>query len=88
LFRYRGKYDHEMNSVRKTKDFNFKIHVFGKNGKIKNVDFDFGNDDDYSIPNHEFISKGIYENINNGEIGSLTVDGYVHLHCYFNKVDD
>jgi len=84
LRRYRGKYDHPVNEIKVIKIVDFQIHIFGKNGKLKIYNWD--EKDDYSIPKHEMASEGWSENINNGEIGSLTVDGYVHLHCFFNKI--
>jgi len=86
LRRYRGKYDDNVKEVKTSKDFDFQIHIFGKNSKLKILEY--VNDSDYTISEHNFKSGGYWEQINNGEIGSLTVDGYVHLHCFFNKVDD
>jgi len=83
LRRYRGKYDHNVNDIRTTKDFNFRIHIFGKNSKLKI--FEFENDESFSVSKHEIGSKGFDEIINNGEISSLTVNGYVHLHCFFDN---
>jgi len=84
LRRYRGKYDHPVNEIKVIKNIDFQIHVFGKNGKLKIYNWDETND--YSISKHEMISEDYTEHINNGEIGSLTVDGFVHLHCFFNTI--
>jgi len=83
LRRYRGKYDHPVNEIKVMKNVDFQIHIFGKNGKLKIYNWD--EKEDYSISKHEMSSRGWLESINNGEIGSLTVDGYVHLHCFFNN---
>jgi len=84
LRRYRGKYDHPVNEIKVIKIVDFQIHIFGKNGKLKIYNWD--EKEDYSITKHEMASESFHEFINNGEIGSLTVDGYVHLHCFFNKI--
>jgi len=84
LFRYRGKYDHFNDEIKVTKDFAFEIKVFGKNGKVKTLEI--GSHMDYSIAQSKERSHGWWNEINNGEIGSLTIDdGYVNLHCFFNK---
>jgi len=78
--RYRGKYDHDTNQIKLTKDYIFNIHVFGKNGKVKVITF---HEVDHAIPRFKIKSIGYYEWINNGEIYSYVVDGYVHLSCFF-----
>jgi len=78
--RYRGKYDHDTNQIKPTKDYIFNVHVFGKNGKVKVFSF---NQFDHAISRFEMESIGYYEWINNGEIYSYVVDGYVHLSCFF-----
>jgi len=40
LRRYRGKYDHPVNEIKVTKNIDFQIYVFGKNGKLKNYNWD------------------------------------------------
>jgi len=82
LYRYRGKYDHFNDEIKVTKDFAFEIKVFGKNGKVKTLEN--GSNMDYSIARSQDRSFGWWNAINNGEIGSLTIDdGYVNLHCFF-----
>jgi len=84
LRRYRGKYDHNVNAIKKMQNFDFHIHIFGKNGKLKIAQFD--NSNDYSIGRYHETSHGWVEKINNSEIDSLTVDGFVHLHCFFGDI--
>jgi len=83
LRRYRGKYDHNVNDIRTTKDFDFRIHIFGRNSKLKIFEFD--NHEDFSVSKHNIEGERVYDVINNGEIRSLTVNGYVHLHCFFDN---
>jgi len=87
FYRYRGKYDHNVNEMWSVTMFDFQIHVLGQNGKLKIFEF-HTKYNDYSIPKFQMRSKGMYHKISNGEINSLTVDGYVHLHCFFNKVHE
>jgi len=83
LFRYRGTYDHNVNTIEGLKDFDFKIHIFGKNDLLESYKWD--SKYDYSILKHETFGGGWSHYINNNEIDSLTFDGYVHLHCFFNN---
>jgi len=80
LFRCRGKYDDDKDFIKTTQSFDFSIHAFGKKGKQKV--FNFLNRD-CSIPKFKERGDGLCYKINNGEIASMTVDGYVHLHCFF-----
>jgi len=82
LYRYRGKYDDDEGFIKTPQSFDCCIHLFGKKGKQKVFDFWHG-DRDYSIPKLKERGDGVYEKINNGEIASMTVDEYVHLHCFF-----
>jgi len=84
FWRYRGKYDHPVNEIKVIEDIDFQIHIFGKNGKLKNYNWD--GKDDFSILKNKMTSGGWNDYISNGEIDSLTVDGYVHLHCFFNRI--
>jgi len=86
LHRYRGKYDHPVNEIKVIKNIDFQIHIFGKNGKLKIYNWD--EEGVFLIFKHEMESENWNEYIDNGEIDSLTVGGYVHLHCFFNKIDD
>jgi len=81
LCRYRGKYDHSSNAVKETKNFVFKVHIFGENCKLKTLVYD--DRDDYSFPENRMKSPGWWKEIENGEIDSFTTDGYVNLHCFF-----
>jgi len=81
----RGKYDHNMNKIDGMKKIDFRIHIFGKNGISRIYQWDCK--DDYSIRKHETLSDGWAVNIFNNDIDSLTVDGYVHSHCFFNNID-
>jgi len=81
LHRYRGKYDHNVNEIDGIKDFDFKMNIFGKNGKSKSYKRD--SKDAYSILKHEIVGDGGCEYIHSNVIDSLTFDGYVHLHCFF-----
>jgi len=86
LYRYRGKFDHNVNEIEGMKKIDLKMHIFGKNGNLKILKWGKAGEN-YSIPKHQMISRGWGHNINNGEINSsLTVDGYVHLHCFFNDI--
>jgi len=81
LGRYRGKYDHPINSITKTRKFVFKTKIFGKNGKQVYNEFV---ENKHFIPYKKMVSdEALYFEINNGEIDSLTIDGYVHLFCSF-----
>jgi len=83
LYRYRGKYDHPSDAIKLTNDFVFEIRIFGKNGKLKILEYCTP---DYPILHDQVKSRGKHNTINNGEISSLTNDnGYVTLHCFFNK---
>jgi len=84
LRRYRGKYDNKVKPIIEMKNIDFHIHIFGKNGKLKIAQFNSFND--YSIRKHDIKSEGWVEKINNSEINSLTVDGFVHLHCFFANI--
>jgi len=68
------------------KNFDFRIHIFGKSGKSKSFKWDCK--DDFSILKDEAVGGGWGRSINNNEIDSLTVDGYVHLHCFFNNINE
>jgi len=82
LFRYRGKYDADAeDNVETTKEFNFCFNVFGKIGVTKVINC--RNLNDYSIPKNAMRSKGWSYPINNDKIDDLTVDGCMHLHCFF-----
>jgi len=83
LYRYRGKYDHFNDEIEVTKDFSFDIRIFGKNGKV--TTFEKRNNMKYTISQSKTKSYGWWNRINDDEIGSLTIDGYVNLHCFFNK---
>jgi len=81
LARYRGKYDHPTSSINKTKAFVLITKIFGKNGKQKDLEF---NSNEFSISPNKMLSERCWQfEINNGEMVSLTIDGYVHLHCFF-----
>jgi len=83
LYRYRGKYDHHSNEIKVTNDIAFEIRIFGKNGELKVLEY---SNADYPILKYQASSEGRYNSINKREIDSLTTDdGYVTLHCFFNK---
>jgi len=86
LGRWRGKYDNALDTaIKTTKDFNFYIHVIGTNEK-QNVS-NYSNNADYSILEGKKSSAYWYDDeISHGEIVSLTIDGYVHLHCFFKNI--
>jgi len=85
LCRYRGKHDHKVNEIKEMTNIDFRIHIFKKNGKLKT--FKWGNKEDYSIPRNQMISKDWSETLNENEMESMTIDGYVHLHCFFNNIE-
>jgi len=83
LYRYRGKYDHLSNAIKETKDFDFEIRIFGKNSLLKVLEYSKQN---YSIPKNQVKSEGWQYTISNGEMLTLKNDnGYITLHCFFNK---
>jgi len=83
LHSYRGKYDHNENEISERIFFNFEIRIFGKCGKQKQLKWE---DDEYIIPCYNKVSNfGLSFTIDNREISSLTVAGFVHLHCFFNE---
>jgi len=86
LGRWRGKYDDALDSdIETTKDFKFCIHLVGKNEKQKV--FNYINKGKYTILKGEMSSKYWYNDmIDNGEIDSLTIDGYIYLHCSFKNI--
>jgi len=84
LRRYRGKYDHKVNEIKEMTSIDFRIHIFKKNGKLKT--FKWGNKEDYSIHRNQMISKDWCATINKNEMESMAIDGYVHLHCFFNNI--
>jgi len=79
--RYRGKYDHNVHAIKGNTHIDFQIHVFEKNGKMVVYEWDSVE----GIPKYKAVSDDIGEMIENGEMNRLTIDGYVHLHCFFNK---
>jgi len=81
LRRYRGKYDHPVNEIKVIKNIDFQIHIFGKNGKLKIYNWD--EEGVFLIFKHGMESESWNEYIDNGEIDSLTVGGYVHFHGFF-----
>jgi len=81
LHRYRGKYDHNENEISERIFFNFEIRIYGKCGAQKQLKWE---DDEYIIPRCNKVSNfGLSFTIDNREISSLTVAGFVHLHCFF-----
>jgi len=80
LFRYRGKYDDTKDFIKTTQSFDFSVHIFGKKGKQKVLTFI---NEDHSIPKFKERNDGLCHRINNCEIASMAVDGYIHLHCFF-----
>jgi len=81
LKRYRGKYDHNGLAIKMNDNIDFQIHIFGKNGKMEVFEWDSVK----GIPKYKAIGEDTYREIENDEINRLTIDGYVHLHCFFNK---
>jgi len=84
-FRYSGKYDSDIkDDVEAAEEFDLCINVFGKKTVTKLINF--RNVDNYSIPKHAMKSKGWAYPINNAEIDDLTIDGCMHLHCFFRNI--
>jgi len=82
LFRYRGKYDHPLLEVTDTDQFTLEVNIYGINGKHKLLRY---SDNDFTIDHSsDYSSHGFPKYINNGEINSFTIDGFVHMRCTFN----
>jgi len=83
LKRYRGKYDHNVRAIKEDNNINFQIHIFGKNGKMKVFEWDSVK----GIPKYKAVGEDTYRLIEHSDIDidRLTIDGYIHLHCFFNK---
>jgi len=86
LYRLRGKFDHNVNEIKGLKNTDFHMHIFGKYGTLKIVEWGQGQEN-YSISKHQMTSQGWGHEFENSEINiSSTVDGYVHLHCFFSDI--
>jgi len=72
---------HNVHAIKRNNHIDFQIHVFGENGKMVVYEWDSVE----GIPKYKAVSDDIGEMIENGEMNRLTIDGYVHLHCFFNK---
>jgi len=86
MCRCRGKYDNAIidSAIETIKDFRLDIHVIGK--KEKQKVFKYSSNVDYSILKGKMNSANYQYGINNDEINSVTIDGYVHLHCSFKNI--
>jgi len=89
LVRSRGKYDHATDEITKTTPFNFTVNIFGNNGNCKLLKFT-NSEPDFRIPLSQPVSTKpiIIKGISIEEIGNFTVDGHIHLHCFFNDVSN
>jgi len=85
LNRCRGKYDHAADEIAMTTPFSFTVNIFGNNGNCKLLQFS-NNKHDYQIPINSGLSKWAVKGINNVETSNFTIDGDIHLHCFFNDV--
>jgi len=88
LSRYRGKYDLDSDeAITKTDKFVFKIHLLGRNGYKKELEYNNATGDDefnfYSISENEEESQGCQKRIFKDEIDMLTVDGCLNMLCSF-----
>jgi len=83
LHRYRGKYDHSYYPVRITDQFIFEVNIYGINGKHKVLRYSDNSDHDFTIPHYKEGGNGLCKSINDGEINSFTIDGFVHLRCTY-----
>jgi len=82
LCQYRGKYDHSVFPVTDTEQFTLEVNIYGKNGKHKLLRY---SNYDFTIDHSSNVSSlGVLKSINNGEINSFTIDGFVHMRCTFN----
>jgi len=82
LHRYRGMYDHDVNEISGRIVIEFVIRICGKLGVDKQKEVKFNN---HVIPRFDQESKtgdGWFV-IDNDEISSLTVAGFVHMQCFF-----
>jgi len=86
LVRYRGKYDHATDEITKTTPFSFKVNIFGNNGNCKLLKFTNSKPDLRILPSQPFSTMSIVKAISNEEIDNFTVDGDVHLYCFFSDV--
>jgi len=82
LIRHRGKYDHATDEVPMTMPFNFTVNIFGNNGNCKLLQFT-NREHDYQIPISTNACMWAFKVISNEEIGNFTIDGDIHLHCFF-----
>jgi len=82
LHRYRGKYDHNINEISGRIDFEFVIRICGKFGVDKQREVNTNN---HVIPRFgkESTTGDVCFAIDNSEISSLTVAGFVHMQCFF-----
>jgi len=85
LNRCRGKYDHAADEIAMTTPFSFTVNIFGNNGNCKLLQFT-NSEHEYQIPIYSGVSKWAFKVISNEEIGNFTIDGDIHLHCFFNDV--
>jgi len=84
LKRYRGKYDHNVRAIKEDNNIDFQIHIFGKNGKMEVYEWDSVE----GIPHGKVVGDDTYDTyriFKKDDIDRLTIDGYIHLHCFFNK---
>jgi len=82
LHRYRGKYDHDINEISGRIVFEFVLRICGKFGVDKQWEV---KTNDRVIPRFDQESRtgDICFAIDNSEISSLTVAGFVHMQCFF-----
>jgi len=85
LNRCRGKYDHAADEIAMTTPFSFTVNIFGNNGNCKLLQF-INSEHDYQILINSGLSKCALKVISNEEIDNFTIDGHIHLHCFFNNV--
>jgi len=82
LYRYRGKYDHPDHPVY-SDPFTLEVNIYGINGKHKVLRYSYNCDNNIEIPQYKERGYGLCKSINNGEINSFIVDGFVHLRCTY-----
>jgi len=82
LHRYRGKYDHDVNEISGRIVYKFVIRICGKFGADKQREMNIINQVISSF-DVECASGDVCFEIDNDEISSLTVAGFVHLQCFF-----
>lgn len=83
LHRMRGIYDHPTDKITTKMPHDFVAHIFGGSGKQKMLMFP-KNTECRTISTADPLSEKYWLIVVKiEEVKSLAIDGYVHMHCYF-----